>query len=105
MTEGKTCYARDEALCNLPPCQLIGCILQGDGPNEKLFLSLVTPYTKAIHEQSGQPLIALEDVEMLRAKYMEKTTPQSHVDHLHAKFSVKKVPTPPATPEVKAVAK
>jgi hypothetical protein len=36
MTEGKTCYARDEALCTLPPCQKTGCILQGDGPNEKL---------------------------------------------------------------------
>ena len=61
-----------------------------DGPDEKLFLALVTPYTKVTHEQSGQHLIDSEDVPMLLEKYMEKTTPQNHIDHLIAKFSVKK---------------
>ena len=81
------------------PKFMTGFEVQDDGPDEKLFLALVTPFTKVNHERSGQPLIAPEDLEMLRVKYMEKVTPLDHVEHLHAKFSVKK-----AT-EVKAVAK
>jgi hypothetical protein len=87
------------------PKYITGFQVDDDDPDEKLFLTLVTPYTKVTHEQSGQPLIDPEDMPMLLAKYMGKTTPQNHIDHLHTKFSVKKVPTPPATPEVKAVAK
>ena len=62
-----------------------------DGPDEVLFRKLVTPFTEAVHEASGQTLIPVEDLESLVATYMEKTTPQDHVDHLHEKFHVKKV--------------
>jgi hypothetical protein len=76
------------------PKFMTGFQIDDDGPDEKLFLALVTPYTKVTHEQSGRLLIDPEDVPMLLAKYMEKTTPQNHVDHLCAKFSVKKAVTP-----------
>ena len=59
MSEGITCYARDEQLCNLPPCQktgciLAGCILGGDGPNEKL-VAMWEKY-KALKQASELPL-------------------------------------------------
>jgi hypothetical protein len=68
-----------------------------DGPDEKLFMSLVEPFTKVMHDKSGQPGISPDDLETLRVMYMEPTTPKDHVDHLHAKFNVK------PSAEVKAV--
>jgi hypothetical protein len=81
------------------PKFMAGFEVHDDGPDEKLFMTLVTPFTKITHDRSGQPLIAPEDLATLREKYLEKTTIQDHIDHLHAKFSVKK------SAEVKAVAK
>jgi hypothetical protein len=71
-----------------------------DGPDEALFRKLVTPFTVTLHDASGEPLIAPEDLEPLVAKYMEKTTPQDHVNHLHDKFHVKKLPAVSAPEEV-----
>ncbi len=61
-----------------------------DGPDEAFFRKMVTPFTTATHQASGQPLIDPDDLEPLVAKYMEKASPQDHIDHLHAKFHVKK---------------
>lgn len=75
-----------------------------DGPDEALFRKLVTPFTTAVHEASGQMLIDPEDMDNLVSKYMEKKTIQDHVDHLHVKFHVKKKAAPPApAPAGKAV--
>ncbi len=72
------------------PTFIRGFEVEDDGPDEKLFLELIEPYTKATHDASGQPLIPPESVQDLLGRYMEKVPPQEHVDHLHAKFNVKK---------------
>jgi hypothetical protein len=72
-----------------------------DGPDEAAFKVKVSPYTLAIHEASGQPLIDPSEFDGLLAKYMEKTAPADHVEHLHARFNVKKGAAAPA----KAVSK
>jgi len=67
-----------------------GFTVEDDGPDEALFHSMIAPFTTATHEASGQLLIPPEAVQDLLAGYMEKVTPQEHVDHLHVKFNVKK---------------
>lgn len=73
------------------PSFMRGFTVEDDGPDEKLFHDMVAPYQAAVHEASGQPLLPSdESFSELLAAYMEKVTPQEHVDHLHAKFNVKK---------------
>jgi hypothetical protein len=71
-----------------------GFEVDDDPPNEELFRAKIAPYVVAKHDASGEPLISPDEVEGLVEKYMEKTTPQDHVDHLHMRFNVKKAPTP-----------
>jgi hypothetical protein len=73
-----------------------GFEVDDDPPNEDLFRAKIAPYVAAIHEASGAPLISPEEVEGLVEKYMEKTSTQDHVDHLHMRFNVKKAPPAPA---------
>ena len=72
------------------PSFMKGFTVEDDGPDETLFHAMMAPYAAAIHEASGQPLIPAEALQDLLAGYMEKVSPQEHVDHLHAKFNVKK---------------
>jgi hypothetical protein len=73
-----------------------GFQVDDDGPHEELFRAKLAPYLAAVHEASGEPLIAADELEGLVAKYMEKAAPEDHVDHLHTRFNVKKAP--PAAP-------
>lgn len=61
-----------------------------DGPDEALFRSIVTPLTTAISARTKEPIVHPEDFDALLAKYLETHTVEAHVDHLHAKFGVKK---------------
>jgi hypothetical protein len=60
-----------------------------DGPDEAEFRRQLQPYVEAIHEASGEPLIDPDMVEEVVAAYMEPTTNEDHVAHLHAKFKLK----------------
>jgi hypothetical protein len=64
---------------------------------EAAFRAQIAPYVTALSESTGMPLIDPDEVEGLVAKYMEATTPDDHIDHLHARFNVKK--QPPASAE------
>lgn len=60
-----------------------------DGPDEKLFMKLVEPYVMAIHEASGEPLIAADDVKARLKLYTDKPA-ITHADHLYSRFKVVK---------------
>ena len=61
-----------------------------DGPDEEQFRASLDPYTKAIHQTSGYPLVDPEEVESIVKKYMEGADAKAHQDHLCAHFNVKK---------------
>jgi hypothetical protein len=61
-----------------------------DGPDEKLCREQLAIFTNAQHHMTGDRLIDPADVEKIVAKYLEPTTHQSHVDHLHGRFGVAK---------------
>lgn len=61
-----------------------------DGPDEKLFRELVTPYTLAL-DVHGEPLIDPIEFDARLAAYMTPDKADDHAAHLHEKFKVKAV--------------
>jgi hypothetical protein len=66
--------------------------VEDDGPDEKLFRAMVEPLTQAEDERggTGAMIVPPEDFDALLAGYMATAPPEHHVDHLHAKFAVKR---------------
>jgi hypothetical protein len=73
------------------PKHMLGFHVENDdGPDEALLRKRLSVYTEAKHHLTGDPLIDPAEVEAIVAKYLEPTTHQSHIDHLHARFGVAK---------------
>lgn len=73
------------------PSHMTGFEVHDDaGPDVALFRSIVSRYTTALSDRTGEPLIDPARLDELAAKYAEPATEQDHVDHLHAKFGVRK---------------
>jgi len=60
-----------------------------DGPDEKLFRSLIAPHLDADHASAPGKNIEPEDVEDLVKAYLEPVDAAGHVAHLSAHFKVK----------------
>lgn len=97
--QGGVALSRKEALADhvnqvmveqASPKHMTSFTVEDDGPDEKLLREMLEPYTTALHDRSGDPLVDPARIAEIVAKYLEPAKADDHVDHLHAKFGVAK---------------
>lgn len=97
--QGRLPIGRKEALAQLlaanvmpnhaHPKHVTGFEVEDDGPDEKLFRSIVEPLTKVARGGTNEMVVDPDDLDRLVGLYTEAPKPEHHVAHLRAKFGVK----------------
>jgi len=72
------------------PKHMLGFTVEDDGPDEAFFRAEVEPLTKIVSERTGDPIVDPKDFDELLSLYLSPAPATDHVEHLHAKFGVKR---------------